>query len=102
MAEMNMRELAVGILQVERDGAVDLTGAAGDLGLSELEALREIDTNAMFRAGDRITDRLADREHDAWNIEPRAASVHIDVEGNGMELGGIFQSDSLCRIPTTS
>ena len=55
---MNMRELAVGILQVERDWAADLAGAAGDLGLSELEALREIDTNAMFRAGDPLNDAM--------------------------------------------
>jgi hypothetical protein len=57
--------------------------------------------NAMFRAGDRITDRLAGREQDAWNIEPRAAGVHIDVEGNGMELGRML-SVSISRRASSS
>jgi hypothetical protein len=42
----------------------------------------------MFRAGDRVTDRLAGREQDAWNIEPRAAGTawRLGVSGRNRYL----------------
>ena len=54
VAEMDMRELAISRLQVERDRAGGLAGAAADLGQAEVETLREVDADPVFGAGDRV------------------------------------------------
>jgi hypothetical protein len=59
MAEVNMGKLAIGILEVERDGASGLAGSARDLSLTKFEAFREIDAHAMLSTYYRIPYRLA-------------------------------------------
>src|ERR1700722_2807093 len=86
VAEMEMRELAVGILQVKRDRAAGLADAAGDLGLSELEALRKIDAHAMLGPGHRVADRFASRDDEARNLDPRASRIDVHVETYRVEL----------------
>src|ERR1700712_2444387 len=59
VAEMEMRELAIGVFEIERDRAVGPTGTAGDLCQTKLKAFREVNANPMLSAGDRVADRLA-------------------------------------------
>ena len=56
---MQMRKLAVGVLEIQRDRPIGLAGAAANLGQTKLEALQEIDAHAMLGAGNGVADGLA-------------------------------------------
>jgi len=71
-------------IQVKRNWAAGLAGAAGDLGLSELETLREIDAHAMLGPCHRVADRFAVRSNDAGDLDPRPPSLEIPFE---LDLG---------------
>jgi hypothetical protein len=66
VAEMDVGELGVGVLEVRQR---DLSGrpgrAAAGFGDAELDAFGHLDTRAVLGSGHRVADRLADRLDDA-------------------------------------
>src|SRR5471032_1590393 len=84
---MDVRELAVSVLEIERDCAGGLTGAAADLSQAKLEALRKVDTHAVLGARYGVFNRFTLHGHDARDVDLRAARIHIDVELNWTKQG---------------
>ena len=89
VAEMNMRELAVGILQVERDRADDLAGAAADLGQPNSKLCGK---SIRTRCSAPVTGLRIGSPVKAPRPEHRAgaARVDVDVEGDRMEQGRVL------------
>src|SRR5262249_37801551 len=71
MAQMQLVELAVAVLELDPELAVRPRKAAADLGDPELEAVRQVDAHAVLRPL-RVDDRLAARLDQARDGDARA------------------------------
>src|SRR5271168_5081254 len=77
---MDVRELAVAVFQLHGERSAYLRRAAADLRQLELEALWEIDPNAVLGAGDDIADWFALSRNHTRNFEARDPAVHVDLK----------------------
>src|SRR5579862_5640171 len=89
LAEIDVGELRVGIGELDRHRLRYGGPATPHLGKRIFESVRDIDAHAIFRAGDRILDRLATTLGDAAHGQPALAGVDIDVEVDGGENGRV-------------
>jgi len=87
MTEMQMRELAVRVLQIERYRTAGLAAGTADLSQSKFEAIREIDAYAMLCTSDRVSQGFAPNCRHTWNLDSSTAGVDIDIKGDGMKQG---------------
>src|SRR5215471_14082214 len=78
-------ELAVGVVELKRDGAHGLGRGTTNLGNFEFNAVRNIDAHAMLLAGRGTDDGAASRFKDAWNRDACAPFRDIDFEGDRLE-----------------
>src|SRR5580692_3624393 len=87
LAEIDVGELRVGIGELDRHRLRYGGPAAPHLGERIFESVRDIDADAILRAGDRILDRLAAALGDAAHDQPALTGVDVDVEVDGGENG---------------
>src|SRR6516164_11410138 len=86
VTEMDVREVDMSVLDAgERDRGSRLCRAAAHLRSAELEAMRQIDADAVLGASHRVADRLADRLDDARHAETTAPGGDIDLVFDGLE-----------------
>src|SRR5258705_9251320 len=80
LAEMNFRELTVGIGEFKLDRLRRLGPATPDFGKLVFEAAHHIDANPVFRAGDWIEDGLAAAFRHARHDQSRLPLGNINLK----------------------
>ena len=80
MAEINFRELSVGIGELKLDRLRSLRPAAPDFGKLIFEAIGHIDANPVRRSRHWIKDRLAAAFRNAWHNQPSFPLCNVDLK----------------------
>src|SRR5690242_9483028 len=94
LAEMQLGELAIGIGEIKRYGALRLRPTAAHFCAQVFEPVRQVDSATEFLAGDRIDDRFAPLFDQTRYRQPCAAPLHVDREVDVGENGRMYGRES--------
>jgi hypothetical protein len=88
MTQVNVRELTVGVIQVERDCPGCARAAAADFRQPVLESVRQVDPDVVLDPRHGIENRLAMGLELSRHDEACSPRVYIDVELDRQNSGG--------------
>lgn len=88
VVEMQMGELVVAVLQIERDFALGRAGGAAHFGDRVFESIRKFDAGTQFFAGALVADRLAAGIDQAIDKKLACSRCDIDFEVDRLKQGG--------------
>jgi hypothetical protein len=98
LTEMDVRKLAVGVVEFEADRGAGLRPTAVDIGHGKFEAFRLLDADPMLGPGDAVKDRGLARFGDAVDARPRGTSVDIKLKSMSEMIGSYTVSQVMEKI----